>query len=120
VFVLEMGEPVRIVDLARNMIRLAGYEPDEDIAIEFTGPRPGEQLDERLLAEGEHAEPTSAPRIVRAVPEEPIDPETVEETMRGLRKLTESGDESGLAERIVALIGEAAPGGAGAGVAESR
>ena len=53
VFVLEMGEPVRILDLARNMIRLAGYEPETDIAIEFTAPRPGEQLHEQLLADGE-------------------------------------------------------------------
>ncbi len=52
VFVLEMGEPVKILDLARNMITLAGYEPDADIAIEFTGVRPGEQLHEHLLGEG--------------------------------------------------------------------
>ena len=44
VFVLDMGEPVKIVDLAHNMIRLAGYEPETDIAIEFTQPRPGEKL----------------------------------------------------------------------------
>ncbi len=69
VFVLEMGEPVKIVDLARNMIRLAGYEPDTDIAIEFTAPRPGEQLHEQLLADGERAEPTAEARIVRAVRE---------------------------------------------------
>ena len=53
VFVLDMGEPVRIVDLAHNMIRLAGYEPDDDIAIEFTGPRPGEKLHEELFGAGE-------------------------------------------------------------------
>ena len=49
VFVLDMGEPVRIVDLAREMIRLSGYEPDIDVPIVFTGPRPGEKFSEELL-----------------------------------------------------------------------
>ncbi|HWO46546.1 MAG TPA: nucleoside-diphosphate sugar epimerase/dehydratase, partial [Solirubrobacterales bacterium] len=53
VFVLDMGEPVKIVDLAHNMIRLAGYEPEQDIAVEFTQPRPGEKLHETLVAEEE-------------------------------------------------------------------
>ena len=55
VFVLDMGEPVKIVDLAHNMIRLAGYEPETDIAIEFTQPRPGEKLHEELFGAGREA-----------------------------------------------------------------
>ena len=55
VFVLDMGEPVKIVDLAHNMIRLAGYEPETDIAIEFTKPRPGEKLHEELFGLAESA-----------------------------------------------------------------
>ncbi len=104
VFVLEMGEPVRIVDLARNMIRLAGYEPDTDIAIEFTAPRPGEQLHERLLAEGEHSEPTVAPRINRAVKSEPIDSDDVEEMLSRLTALIGSGDETDLAQQVIEIV----------------
>ncbi|GIK78513.1 MAG: polysaccharide biosynthesis protein [Actinomycetes bacterium] len=112
VFVLEMGEPVKIVDLARNMIRLAGYEPERDIAIEFTAPRPGEQLHEHLLGEGERAEPTAEARIVRAVRDRPLDPRRVEETLERLRDLIGSGDETDLARRVVGVIsGGLAPGG---------
>ncbi len=67
VFVLDMGEPVKIVDLANNMIRLAGYEPGAEIAIEFTQPRPGEKLHEELFGSGEELRPTAAKRIHRAV-----------------------------------------------------
>src|SRR4051795_6662316 len=83
VFVLDRGEPVRIVDLAHNMIRLAGYEPEKDIAVEFTAPRPGEKLHEELFGVDERARPTAAKRILRAVREVPLDPDWVERTITG-------------------------------------
>ena len=106
VFVLEMGEPVRILDLARNMINLAGYEPETDIAIEFSGPRPGEKLHEELLNPDESVRPTSAERIVRAVREHPLDPAWVQEAVERLTSLVASGDEAGLADRVVELVSE--------------
>ena len=109
VFVLDMGEPVKIVDLAHNMIRLAGYEPEEDIAVEFTQPRPGEKLHEELFGAAEVLQPTAARRINRAVRERPLDPEWVESTLNSLEHLVMAGDEANLAERVVAMI--AAPGG---------
>lgn len=63
IFVLDMGQPVKIVDLARNVIRLAGLEPDIDIAIEYTGLRPGEKLYEELIAHGEYVAPTYHEKI---------------------------------------------------------
>ena len=63
IFMLEMGKPIRIADLARNLIRLSGLEPDRDIRIIYTGLRPGEKLFEELMLDGEGVKPTSHPKI---------------------------------------------------------
>ena len=74
VFLLDMGHPVKIVELARQMIELRGFVPDRDVPIQFTGLRPGEKLYEELLIEPEKAEVTTHPRIFRS--HEPF-PETI-------------------------------------------
>ncbi len=66
VFVLDMGEPVRILDLASDLIRLSGLEPGRDIEIRFTGLRPGERLYEEVLIAGETVVPTEHPKVLRA------------------------------------------------------
>lgn len=66
IFIFDMGKPVRIVDLAKNMIRLAGYTPNQDIQIEFTGLRPGEKLYEELLNQKEKTLPTNNKKIMIA------------------------------------------------------
>jgi len=114
VFVLDMGEPVKIVDLAHNMIRLAGYEPEADIAIEYTKPRPGEKLHEELFGIAESEQPTAAKRIRRAVREAPLDPDWIEATLNSLEHLVLAGDEANLAHRVVEMI--TAPGGEAATV----
>jgi FlaA1/EpsC-like NDP-sugar epimerase len=68
IFVLDMGEPVKIVDLARQMIRLAGLRPEEDIRINFTGLRPGEKLFEELFHGAERPEPTGFAGLLMATP----------------------------------------------------
>jgi FlaA1/EpsC-like NDP-sugar epimerase len=66
VFVLDMGEPVRVSDLAMDLIRLSGLEPGVDIEVHFTGPRPGEKLFEELFFKGANVVPTVHPKILRA------------------------------------------------------
>ena len=74
VFELEMGQPVKIIELARQMIRLAGHRPDEDIKIEIVGTRPGERLREYLHDDAEIVEPTWHPSIRSLTPKIPTDP----------------------------------------------
>src|SRR5207302_5934196 len=75
--VLEMGEPVRIIELAEAMIRLSGLEPDRDIAIQIVGARPGEKFHEELFNPYERPQPTPAQKILRAQ-RESFDPAWVE------------------------------------------
>jgi FlaA1/EpsC-like NDP-sugar epimerase len=104
VFVLEMGEPVKILDLAHNMIRLAGYEPEADIPVQFVGARPGEKLHEELFNSDERPQPTASERIVRAVRNAPLDPEWVNGTLGRLETLIRDGDEAHLAAQTVELV----------------
>ncbi|HLJ02110.1 MAG TPA: nucleoside-diphosphate sugar epimerase/dehydratase, partial [Solirubrobacteraceae bacterium] len=99
VFVLEMGEPVRIYDLAETMIRLCGMEPERDIAIQIVGARPGEKLDEDLFNPYERPQPTPAQKILRAE-QEPIDPEWVEQGFAEINLLALEGDPAALAEHV--------------------
>lgn len=64
IFILDMGTPIKIVDMARDLIRLSGFEPDEDIRIEYIGLRPGEKLFEELITDGEGIQPTSHDKIM--------------------------------------------------------
>ncbi len=107
VFCLDMGEPVRIVDLARDLIQLSGLEPDRDIAIEFTGTRPGEKLYEELFFGSEQATPTDHPKVLRSR-ETPVHPE-MEMRLSALvhdlvRDLARGADEPVLRAAIAALV----------------
>ncbi len=99
VFVLEMGEPVKIMDLARDMIRLSGLEPDRDIAIEVIGPRPGEKLHEELFNPYERPQPTPSQKLLRA--EHPrLDPAWEQETFDQVNWLVLDGDAAALAAKV--------------------
>jgi FlaA1/EpsC-like NDP-sugar epimerase len=101
-FVLEMGDPVKIDDLARNMIRLAGYEPDVDIAVEFIGRRPGEKVHEELIGPGERPQPTPSEKIV-TVAREQLAPDWVDSAFARIEELVYSGDTAALATAVAEL-----------------
>jgi len=102
VFVLEMGEPVAILELAETMIRLSGLEPERDIAIEIVGARPGEKLHEELFNPYERLQPTPAQKILRAA-REPLDPQSVERIFGEINLLVLEGDAAALAKHVAKL-----------------
>jgi FlaA1/EpsC-like NDP-sugar epimerase len=103
ILVLEMGEPIRILDLARNMIRLSGKEPERDIAISFIGARPGEKVHEELFAPGETWKPTTHPKIV-ALDVSPVDRAWLEGRLDELARLVEAGDTLELVGQLAAIV----------------
>jgi FlaA1/EpsC-like NDP-sugar epimerase len=107
IFVLDMGEPVRIIELARKMIELSGRKPDEEIAIEVVGRRPGEKLHEDLFNPDERPQPTPAEKILTA--QRPaLEPTWVEEAFARVEELVYTGDTRGLVAAVSGLSAERA------------
>jgi FlaA1/EpsC-like NDP-sugar epimerase len=104
VYVLDMGEPVRILDLAKQMIRLSGRDESE-IEIQFTGARAGEKLHEVLWNDGEVVGPTSHPKIMRAA-RAAIDGEWLADELDALERLVAEGDTLGVISRLGQLLRE--------------
>jgi FlaA1/EpsC-like NDP-sugar epimerase len=104
VYVLDMGEPVRILDLAKQMIRLSGRGED-DVPIVYTGVLPGEKIHEVLWSEGEMVGPTSHPKIMRAA-RATIDPDWLEECLAELERLVGQGDAPGIVAKLEAMVEE--------------
>ena len=108
VFVLNMGEQVRILDLAEDIIRLSGLEPGTDIEIMFTGIRPGEKLSEELWDKGAHYEPTSHPDIVLLADEDLLTDPELTHIVDELVHLAREGDSTA----IIDILDEYIPGAA--------
>ncbi|MGA2925368.1 MAG: nucleoside-diphosphate sugar epimerase/dehydratase [Solirubrobacteraceae bacterium] len=104
VFVLEMGSPIRIIELAETMIRLSGLEPERDIAIEIVGARPGEKFHEDLFNPYERPQPTPAQKILRAERDH-LDPAWVEQSFADINLLVLEGDAAALADKVSRLSG---------------
>jgi FlaA1/EpsC-like NDP-sugar epimerase len=108
IFVLDMGEPVSIVSLARNMIRLSGHEPDVDIEIRFTGLRPGEKLFEELALEGEDHVPTYHQKI-KIFRGSRNDAAAMDVWIAELERLAAEGAEAAIIAHLKSLVPEYTP-----------
>jgi FlaA1/EpsC-like NDP-sugar epimerase len=100
-FALDMGEPIRVMDLARDLVRLAGRDPDTQ-PMEFMGLRPGEKLHEQLFYDAERVEPTSTAKVLRAVSSPP--PLGIRDDVQRLVELANGDRETDLRLAIMALV----------------
>jgi FlaA1/EpsC-like NDP-sugar epimerase len=103
IFVLDMGEPVKIIDLARSMIRLSGKDPDKEITIDFIGVRAGEKLHEDLWGDDEHVAETEHPKIKRAT-RASIDGLWLEEELSELGRLVAAGETLDVVSRLSSMV----------------
>lgn len=108
IYVLNMGEPVKIIDVARHLIRLSGLRPDIDIEIKISGLRPGEKLFEELKTEGEEFEPSGHSRISRFI-STPMDYEKLEDLLEALRKISQKQSRNEIKRDIRLIIPEYKP-----------
>jgi FlaA1/EpsC-like NDP-sugar epimerase len=109
VFMLDMGEPVRIVDMARDLIELSGLEVGRDIDIVVTGARPGEKLTEELFIAGEEYEPTKHEKIYIAASATNSLPQHMKETIETLDRAAQCGDEKAILAGLSTLVPEFTP-----------
>lgn len=105
IFVLNMGDPVKIIDLARDLIRLSGFEPEIDIKIKTSGLRPGERMHEKLVAEGEKVQATQHEKILIIKPNE-VEVRKLSEVVKELEKLAVEEDIQGLVRKIRQIVPE--------------
>jgi FlaA1/EpsC-like NDP-sugar epimerase len=105
-FVLDMGEPVKIVDLARDLIELSGLRPDVDIQIQFTGLRPGEKMFEELLLSGEAYDKTPHAKIMVGHIQSPP-AEALKSALSALQAAADAGDDARIRRCLAALVPEA-------------
>src|SRR5882724_13319659 len=105
IFVLDMGKPVRILDLVRNLIRLSGLEPDRDIKIDFVGLRPGEKMFEELKLEGEDIGPTAHEKI-RLLTGSKVSFEQISGWLDELSMLVQAKNVHGLVTKLVTIVPE--------------
>ena len=108
IFILDMGKPMRVLDLATEMVRLAGMEPGVDIELQFIDLRPGDKLHEELLTQAEGIRATRHKKIFIAQPDR-VDPCALNAAIDELEKLAEASDRIGIVRRLHEIIPEYTP-----------
>ncbi len=103
---LDMGQEIRIDELARRLIRMRGLRPEVDIPIVYTGPRPGEKMHEVLLGDDEIREPTSHPHVHSIRSLQPTDHEAVARQVENLIELAEHQQNPEILEQLRAIVGD--------------
>ncbi|MFH1309422.1 MAG: nucleoside-diphosphate sugar epimerase/dehydratase [Candidatus Omnitrophota bacterium] len=103
IFILDMGEQIKISDLAKNLITLSGFEPGEDIEIKFTGLRPGEKMHEEMLLDAEHDKATRYDKIYIAQPEQ-FDPMKLRRNIKSLERLANFMDSAKIIRKIKEMV----------------
>ena len=103
IFILDMGRPVKIIDLARNVIRLSGFEPEKDIPIKILGVRPGEKLEEALVNDSETTEPTENKKILRVITSTDS-LNAMDQRLEELEEVVKSGDDGETQDMLKKLI----------------
>jgi FlaA1/EpsC-like NDP-sugar epimerase len=109
-YVLDMGDQIKLIDLARSVIRLAGCVPDRDIKIRFVGLRPGEKLYEELVGASERVEATHVPRVMQLSRESAIDPQFATFQVPELIRLAMDGDSVGVIDQLRVMVPSFEPG----------
>ena len=104
IYVLEMGDQIKLLDMARNLIRLSGFVPEDEIPISFTGLRPGEKLYEELVASDELAGPSPSPAIMQVQPRSLTNGDGLALEIAELERLANLGDSSGVIRQLCRIV----------------
>lgn len=104
-YVLDMGEQIPLLEIARSLIRLSGHIPDQDIPIAFTRPRPGEKLYEELVGPDEVCKPSGVEKILRVKSRQPVATSALKQRIAELERAAFANDSAGVLERLGLLAG---------------
>jgi FlaA1/EpsC-like NDP-sugar epimerase len=105
-YVLDMGEQIKVADMARNLVRMSGLVPDEDIQLSYVGLRPGEKLYEELIGSRETVQPSTIQKVFEVIPDQEATPGWFKTELRRLERLAKQGDSTDVLRTLRRLVPE--------------